>query len=130
MTKRHFVIVVADDDPAMNTLVCEVLADEGYEVHRCFTGAEAVGIMQRLYPDLAIVDMQMEVRDAGLRVLQALRQHPATAHMAVIICSADDAFVRAKCHEIASYGAEIISKPFDLAHLVATVDRLLATPHP
>jgi len=126
----HVVIVVADDDPSINALVREVLANEGYEMHGCFTGAEAVRIMQRLVPDLAIVDMQMEVRDAGLRVLLALRHHPATAHIAVIICSADNAFLRAKHHEIVTYDAEIISKPFDLTHLMATVSRLLAAPQP
>src|SRR5262245_55773732 len=121
MVKTHVVIVVADDDPALNAVVCEMLTDEGYEVHGCFTGEEAVRIMQRLVPDLAIIDMQMEVRDAGLRVLQALRQNPMTARIGVIICSADDAFARAKGHEIAAYDAEIILKPFAIAHLLETV---------
>jgi CheY-like chemotaxis protein len=97
-------------------------------MHGCFTGDAATRIIQRLVPDLAIIDMQMEVHDAGLRVLQALRRQPATARMAVIICSADEAFVRAKRQKSATSGAEIIGKPFDLAHLVATVSRLLAVP--
>jgi len=130
MANEHFVIVVADDDPAMNEVLREVLSEEGYDVRCCFTGDAAARITQRIAPDLAIIDMQMEVRDAGLRVLQALRQNPATARIAVIICSADRAFVQAKRQEIATYGAEIIVKPFEITHLVETVSRLLMAPQP
>jgi hypothetical protein len=44
----------------------------------------------------------------------------------MIICSADDAFLRARRDEIGTYGAEIIGKLFDLVHLVATVSWLFA----
>jgi CheY-like chemotaxis protein len=130
MANEPFVIVVADDDPLLNALVCEVLADEGYDVRCSFTGAEAMRIIQRVRPDLVITDMQMEVRDAGLQVLQSLRQTPATISVAVIICSADREFLQAKFSEIARYHAEIIAKPFELGHLLATVQRLLATSQP
>jgi CheY-like chemotaxis protein len=130
MAKEHFVIVVADDDPAVNEVVHDALCEEGYDVRRCFTGDAAARIIQRVVPDLAIIDMQMEVRDAGLRVLRSLRQDPATARIAVIICSGDSAFLRTQRHELATYGAEIVVKPFDITHLVATVSRLLAAPQP
>ena len=130
MANEPFVIVVADDDPLLNELVCEVLAEAGYDVRCSFTGGEALRIIERVRPDLVIVDMQMEVRDAGLQVLQAVRRSPAMASIAVIICSADQEFLHAQHAELARYAAEIIPKPFELTYLLTTVQRLLAAPHP
>src|SRR6266498_3640074 len=106
MANEPFVIVVADDDPLLNALVCELLADEGYDVRCSFTGAEAMRIIQRIRPDLVITDMQMEVRDAGLQVLQSLRQTPATIAVAVIICYTDREFLQAMSNEIARHHEE------------------------
>jgi CheY-like chemotaxis protein len=89
VVKQHAVIVVADDDPLINDLISIVLQDEGYRVLSCTTGAEALQVAARVRPDLVITDMQMEVRDAGLQLLDRLRADPTTAETAVIVCSAD-----------------------------------------
>jgi CheY-like chemotaxis protein len=127
MTKQHFVIVVADDDLATNALLQVVLSSEGYEVLCCFTGAEAERVIQRVIPDVAIVDMQMEVRNAGLRLLKTVRANPRTANLAVILCSADELFLRDHQDDIAAYRAAVVAKPFELEHLLATVEQVLAT---
>jgi CheY-like chemotaxis protein len=125
MRKQHYVIVVADDDAATNALLRAVLSSEGYEVRCCFTGVEAERVIRRVIPDVAIVDMQMEVRDAGLRLLKTVRSNPGTANLAVILCSADEAFLSEHRDDIDVYGATIVPKPFELDHLLATVERML-----
>jgi len=125
MTRQHYTIVVADDDPILNTMLSDILTEEGYQVHCCFSQQEAARVIQRIVPDVAIVDMQMEARDAGLVLLQSLRHNLQMMRLSVIICSADHIFLQRNSDEIEQLGAEIISKPFDIEHLLQTVKRLL-----
>ena len=125
MAKQHYVIVVADDNTLINNFLCDLLCEEGYEVLCCFSGVEALRVIRRVTPDVAILDMQMETHDAGLQVLEQLRQHPETARVAVIVCSADVPFLETKKKDITAYDGEIIYKPFEIPHLLAMIEKLL-----
>jgi CheY-like chemotaxis protein len=125
MAKEQYVIVVADDNEQINDFLNDLLHEEGYEVLCCFSGEEALRVIRRVIPDVAILDMQMETRAAGLKVLELLRQHPETARISVIICSADVPFLDAKKQDIIAYGGEIVYKPFEISHLLATIEKLL-----
>jgi len=125
MAKEHYVIVVADDNALINTFLSDLLQDEGYQVLCCFSGEEALRVIRRVKPDVAILDLQMETRDAGLQVLEHLRQHPETARVSIIICSADVPFLDAKKQDITAYGGEIVYKPFEIPRLLATIEKLL-----
>jgi CheY-like chemotaxis protein len=118
-------VIIVDDDWHINNLVAEVLRDEGYDVHCCFTSTEALGVAQRIRPDVMVIDLQLETRDAGLRLLGALRADPATADIAVVICSADSLSLYRQAPQLAALGATVVSKPFQLDRLVAAVARLL-----
>jgi CheY-like chemotaxis protein len=128
MAKEHYVIVVADDNELINDFLYDLLHEEGYQVLSCFSGEEAQRVIRRVTPDIAILDMQMEERDAGLQVLEYLRQHPETARVSVIICSADVPFLEAKKNDILAYGGEIVYKPFEIPRLLATIEKLLMAP--
>jgi CheY-like chemotaxis protein len=129
MAKQHYVIVVADDNVAINNFLSELLHDEGYAVLCCYSGEEARRVIRRVIPDVAILDMQMETRDAGLRVLKHLRQYPETARVSVLICSADAQFLKSKEEDIIRYDGKFVHKPFDIPHLLKTIEKLLmATP--
>ena len=125
MAKEHYVIVVADDNVLINDFLYDLLHEEGYDVLCCFSGEEAQRVIRRVIPDVAILDMQMETRDAGLQVLEQLRQHPETVRVSVLICSADVPFLDAKKNDITAYGGEIVYKPFEIPHLLATIEKLL-----
>jgi len=125
MAKEQYVIVVADDNEQINDFLNDLLHEEGYAVLCCFSGAEALRVIRRVIPDVAILDMQMETRAAGLKILELLRQHPETARISVIICSADVPFLDAKKQDIIAYGGEIVYKPFEISHLLATIEKVL-----
>lgn len=118
-------VIIVDDDRHINNLVAEVLRDEGFDVHCCFTSAEALGVARRIRPDLMVIDLQMETRDAGLGLLRALRAEPATAGIAVVICSADSLALHHQAQRLVAHGATVVSKPFQLDLLVEAVARLL-----
>jgi CheY-like chemotaxis protein len=125
MSARRYVIVVADDDPLMNLVLQETLSYAGYDVLCCFSGSEAERVIQRVIPDIAIVDMQMEYHDAGLRLIESVRQNPRTSALSVVVCTADLLFLDSCRERLAGYGAEIVLKPFELDHILETVRRML-----
>jgi DNA-binding response OmpR family regulator len=125
MTKTRHVIVVADDNPATNDFLQELLSDEGYDVLCSFTGEEAWRIIARVIPDLAIIDMQMETQEDGFILLQRMRKDATTAHIAVIICSADVISLQKKYRDIIDLHAKVMTKPFDIDYLLRTVERLV-----
>jgi CheY-like chemotaxis protein len=51
-------------------LVQLFLAEQGYRTVCCFQGNAALDLIQHQHPDLVLLDMQMEQRDTGLRVLE------------------------------------------------------------
>lgn len=128
--KQHAVIVIADDDPMINTLLTLLLQDEGYQVLSCTTGAEALVVASRVKPDLVITDLRMEVEDAGYQLLQQLRADPRTAGIAVIICSAEYDLMSRAAGARTYPRTGVIQKPFMLDHLLDTIRQLLQSAAP
>jgi len=76
-------ILVIDDDMRMRRLVTRVLASGGYIVQEARNGREGVAAAAREAPDLVVCDITMPEMN-GHRVLQTLREAPATAHLPFI----------------------------------------------
>lgn len=75
-------VLVVDDDPASRLTLQTVLEAGGYRVDSAATAAEAVGKLDDQEYELVLSDIQMELPEAGLRVLayaQSLEYKPATA---------------------------------------------------
>ena len=80
-------VLVADDDPDILTLVGFRLERAGYEVLPARDGEEALALALERQPDLAILDVMMPKLD-GYEVTQRLRDHAATSSMPVILLTA------------------------------------------
>lgn len=52
-------ILVADDDPAMRSLVSDELKEEGYRVVQVSDGLEVMHCLSEVSPDLIITDLRM-----------------------------------------------------------------------
>ncbi len=125
MEKQYAVIVVADDDPSINTIIRMTLEYEGYHVVSCITSAEAWQVAAQMRPDLVITDMHMQVRDAGWQLLDRLRADPTTAGIVVLVCSADIDMLTQRADELRQHGACTMLKPFAIDDLLARVHELL-----
>ena len=112
-------IALVDDDSHVITLLNDLLGEAGYRTVAVADGASAPAMIAREKPDLVILDLWMEQRDSGWIVYDALRADDATAHIPVLICSADIAAVRARAASLAECGDDAIEKPFDIAELLA-----------
>ena len=118
-------IAVINDDPAIVDMLTGFLQDAGYETIDCLSGDGSYDLIRREQPALVIIDLQMEYSEAGLHVLQKLRADPTTAHIPVILCSADGRLLRERAAGIQALNGEMLEKPYDLEPLLARIHTLL-----
>jgi hypothetical protein len=52
-------MVVAEDDPSSRELVCEILEAQGYHVVAACDGRDALDQIEKVSPDLLVMDIQM-----------------------------------------------------------------------
>ncbi|MFW5497877.1 MULTISPECIES: ATP-binding protein [unclassified Maridesulfovibrio] len=110
-------IMVADDDPALNEFLSQVLEEEGYRIITVTNGQEAVETAKKRMPKLITMDLKMPVMD-GAQAITALRQDPSTRHIPVIVISALAEGQQAG-------GDAALIKPIDEKRLVETIHGLL-----
>jgi two-component system phosphate regulon response regulator PhoB len=125
MPREEPLVVVANDDRAIIDMLTTLLAEEGYETVAAFSGTDAFQVIKEQQPDLVIIDMQMEQRDTGLRVLELMRLSPETKTIPAIICSADGRFLHEKALHLRAHHCEILEKPFNLVELLAKVRKFI-----
>jgi CheY-like chemotaxis protein len=111
-------ILVVDDDPTILATVCEALDLEGFPVVTANNGAEALDVIARNPPSLVLLDMRMPVLD-GWGFMRALRERGLSLTVVVMTAAAD---ARRWAAEIGANA--VLSKPFELNELVATVGQL------
>ena len=122
MSERPLVLV-ADDDPDILSLVTLRLERDGYEVIGAPDGERAVEEALERTPDLALIDVSMPKLD-GYEVAERLRQHEATNAIPIIVLTA-----RVQDSEVArgiEAGADdYVKKPFSTADLRTRVQAAL-----
>lgn len=111
-------ILVVDDDADLRTTMAMLLDGAGYGVATAADGAAALArLATPPPPDLLLLDLMMPRVD-GWDVLDRLAAVPAWAALPVVVCSAapltDGQRARLR-------GMPVLTKPFDLARLLATV---------
>jgi two-component system response regulator DesR len=115
-------LLIADDDPAVRSLLAASLHARFTVVGAARDGAEAVALAQATRPDAAIVDVDMPAGGARRAVPGILAAAPATA---VVVLSADesDEVVR----ELIEAGAVTYCRKGTPIHALAdAVDRSIA----
>jgi DNA-binding response OmpR family regulator len=118
-------VLCADDDEDILSLVSLRLQRAGFEVATAADGEEAVQIARARRPALAVLDVMMPKR-TGYEVLAELRGDEALREMKVILLSA-----RVQEGDVArgmDAGADAyLVKPFKAQDLVSKVEELLET---
>jgi PAS domain S-box-containing protein len=82
-------VLVVDDDVESRELLARLLGTEGYSVRTAVDGQTGLAEIEREAPDLLVLDLMMPNTD-GFSVLQAVREHPTTASLPVIVITALD----------------------------------------
>ncbi|MGQ9493138.1 MAG: response regulator transcription factor [Anaerolineae bacterium] len=121
-------ILVVDDHVEVANLCKRALLAEGYQVTVARNGIEALQLIEKEKPDLAIIDILMPGID-GIELCKSLRAMPGLADLPIL-------FLTGK-HDIAdkavafSVGADdYLTKPFDVRELLMRVRALLRRASP
>ncbi|MDO8418701.1 MAG: response regulator [Rubrivivax sp.] len=121
MTSR---ILIADDEPNILISLEYLMKREGYEVHVARDGQEALEMMQRVRPQLVLLDVMMP-KKTGFEVCQALRADEALKGTLVLMLTA-----KGRDTDVArglGVGADAyMTKPFSTQELTQKVRELLA----
>jgi CheY-like chemotaxis protein len=112
-------MMVVEDDPDLREAVVAALRARGYEVFEAADGAVALRMLDAIRPDAILLDLLMPTMD-GFEFLAARAERPELAGIPVVIASAAPPE-----RELApSTWNELVVKPYDIATLVETLDRV------
>lgn len=117
-------IVCIEDDSEMIELLRLMLSRQGYEVFGAVGGQVGLVEVDRLQPDVVLLDLMMPGMD-GWEVYRRLKDNPATCNIPVIMLTA-----KAKNSERIKALREaqvddFIAKPFSPNQLVDSIERAL-----
>ena len=116
------IVLLVDDSPDSLSFLTEALEESGYSVLIATSGASALSIVDRITPDLILLDAVMPGMD-GFETCQRLKAHGVVAQVPVIFMTAK--VQKADVERYQALGAGVIPKPFDPMRLPDEVDRIL-----
>ena len=117
-------VLIVDDTPANLRLLVDALEQHGYAVAVAQDGREALQRAAFVHPDLILLDVMMPVMD-GYEAARRLKADGATSAIPIIFMSALSE-VEDKLTGFAAGGADYVTKPFDIAEVLARIDLQLA----
>ena len=107
-------IMVVNDTQEILELFEDLLTDEGYEVALYSFGIEDLDEVERVNPDLIILDYIIGGEAVGWQMLQKLKMRRSTARIPVIVCTAAKNQVQEMEGYLKSKGVGLVLKPFDI----------------
>ncbi|HEV7663910.1 MAG TPA: response regulator [Chloroflexota bacterium] len=121
-TDRPLVLVVEDEDSIRDVIV-DVLEDRGYRVVAVANGAEALGVLDSVQPQVMVLDLLMPVMH-GWQFMESYLEKTGGAPIPIVVVSVNPALPRS----FDRFGVrEVVAKPFDIDALVAAVENAAST---
>jgi CheY-like chemotaxis protein len=113
-------VLVVEDDEDIRSFVTAVLEGAGYLVREAANGVEALQRVQQESPGAILLDMKMPVMD-GWAFAAQYRATAGQQAPIIVMTAAHEAAARAR--EVDAM--EVLSKPFEIDDLLASVCRVL-----
>src|SRR5436309_1144357 len=116
-------VLLVDDEDSLRKVVKDLLERDGYIVSEARDGVQALDQVDRVGPDIIVLDLNMPGLD-GYGVLSHLRSRPATADIPAIVLTAksdEDNDVR----EFEMGADDFLTKPFRARALSARLEAVL-----
>ena len=112
-------LAIVDYDEAFREMLDAVFTEEGYRTLLLVQGSGAHAAIRQAQPDLVLLDLWLERRDAGWELVEQLCDDPATRDIPIIVCSADSQTLKTQALRMQELGCSVVAKPFDLDELLA-----------
>ncbi len=115
-------ILIADDEGGIINAVRDTLS-ANFDIYSALNGEEAVKIINKVSPDLVIMDVLMPVMD-GVEVCMRVKRDPKTRNIPILFLTAvDQVEGTQRCFQAG--GDAHMLKPFSPAKLQAKVEDML-----
>src|SRR5690625_5127408 len=111
-------ILVVDDERTIVQLISIHLSKFGYKVVKAYDGLEALGMLEKVVPDLAIVDIMMPKMD-GITLTKKLRDE----NIPILLLTAKGTIEDKKTGFLAG-ADDYVVKPFEPEELVFSVNAI------
>jgi DNA-binding NtrC family response regulator len=111
-------VLVIDDELLIRKSLTKVLRAKGYRVETAATGAAGVEAVERLRPQVAILDMRLPDTD-GLTVLRRVKETAADTQVIVITAFGD---VDSAVEAMKLGAADFVRKPYELDEITLAVE--------
>ena len=119
-------VLIVDDSPILRTAIRKVVRLAGIEddrIHEAGNGREALDVLETVWIDLVLLDLNMPVMD-GEQFASELRKNPDLADVAVVVVSTEGN--RDRLQRMRDLGvAEMLRKPFEPEDLHRLIPKLL-----
>ena len=118
VAERQTVLVV-EDDASIREVISDVLEDKGFRVLPAANGSDALQQLDRVRPDVMVLDLLMPVMH-GWAFMETYLQKTGGSLIPIVVVSVNPALPR-------SYNRlgvhTVVSKPFDVDHLLEAVEQ-------
>ena len=124
MSTKKPIILIADDDPEILTMLGIRLSKKGYQVLEAVDGNQTLNLAHKHHPDLVLLDVMMPGKN-GWEVAKELRANHEFSNVGIVMLTA----IGEKVNEMTSplYGADAyVDKPFDFSDLEKKIKDVLA----
>jgi two-component system, NtrC family, response regulator AtoC len=111
-------VVVIDDEVLIRKSLTKVLRARGYRVETAATGSAGVDLVERIRPQVAILDMRLPDTD-GLSVLRKVKAAAADTQVIVITAFGD---VDSAVEAMKLGAADFVRKPYELDEITLAVE--------
>ena len=118
-------LLILDDDAALLELYGDVLREEGYRVTLLDHVPADLGEIDRMQPDVIVVDYVFDGQAQGGTLLHAVQARPATQHIPILVCTGAARTMQAHAPALHAARVGLLLKPFDLDALLHGIRELL-----
>lgn len=115
-------ILVVDDEPAIGSLIKEILEDEGFQVSIAENGQAARQLQRELRPDLILLDIWMPDID-GITLLKEWRGSGLIDYPIIIMSGHGNIETAVEATRLGAY--DFIEKPLSTSKMLITINRAL-----
>ncbi|MCY4304665.1 MAG: response regulator [Aestuariivita sp.] len=115
-------VLLVEDEPNITEAIRFLLSREGWKVHTHVNGATAINEIERIKPDILVLDMMLPGR-SGIDILRDLRDNSEMRNVPVLMLSARG---QNRDRELAeAVGVDrFIAKPFSNKEILEAVQEL------
>ncbi len=119
-------VLVVDDFQTTLDLYYDLLNSDNYELELSTYEFEEPEMIERLKPNLIILDFQVTQRERGWQLLDKLKMNPHISSIPIILCTPAMMDIREQENYLQDQGLVIFYKPFKLNKLIQKVQQMLA----